>query len=53
MLAHRQLRAGVGQFAADDDPGAVGVGGGVDEVGDPADFGVVARIGVLVESRDP
>jgi len=43
----------VWQFTADDDPGAGGVGAGVYQVGDLADFGVVAQVGVLVEGWDP
>ena len=48
-----ELCAGVGFFAADDHPGAVGPARQVDQVGDLGDLGVVAFVGAVGGDRRP
>jgi hypothetical protein len=48
-----QLGAGVRAFAADQESGALGPAGRVEQAGDLADFGVVAQVTVGVDGGEP
>ena len=52
-VEQRQLRAGVGTFAANDDPGALRIAGQVDQAGELGDFGFVSEGAVGVQCPMP